>query len=151
VQPAPEVIGASSTTLDPGFTLYKASRPVAGWPTAAGSVAGRTGDGYLAPIEKGEELVLLHIGTESTDEEGWAYMRRAEMPYEEGWVCMDVLTGEPENSNVQDAEERLVHCQRPNPCRSHHLVTWSIIFGLGERPAVCVKPPMGTLRRVIRS
>lgn len=48
--------------------------------------------GYLAPISKGEELLVLWKGDEADENfSRWAYARRVGPPHDEGWVLKDVV------------------------------------------------------------
>ena len=47
--------------------------------------------GHLAPVHKGEVLELLYVGSLTTKDYDWVYVRRPDKPEEKGWLRACVL------------------------------------------------------------
>jgi hypothetical protein len=54
-------------------------------------VVGFARDGYLVPVRTGEVLELLYVGSRTTKDQEWAYVRRPGKPEEAGWLSLLVV------------------------------------------------------------
>ncbi|CAK0891686.1 unnamed protein product [Prorocentrum cordatum] len=79
--------------------LVAARRPVARAPGAS------AGEGFLAPVQLGEQLeVLPHPDGDAAGDAGWVYARRALPPHEKGWVPCCVIGEVDDSDDEADSE-----------------------------------------------
>mmetsp|Transcript_12388 Transcript_12388/g.20239 ORF Transcript_12388/g.20239 Transcript_12388/m.20239 type:complete len:227 (-) Transcript_12388:36-716(-) len=83
-----------------------------------------TEEGYLAPIQLGEHLEILHV----EEEEGWVYARRRDNPHEAGWVLAQVVDPAPiASTSTSDVEKHEDEMDTVDQCTAP-----SIRFAAGD-------------------